>query len=145
MFFSTFTHVHKIVFLITFCVCIFCNFFNRSEISIKFCVFWYLIWIFSNKFFWGLISTLSHFLQTLKLNPHRMAQKMEKRLFKIGVKFTCNIHICIVLLNFLKKKFQITSLHSIVQFYLTVNDDFAWCVPESVNRWKWLESFYNTW
>jgi hypothetical protein len=37
--FSTFTHLHQIGFLITFCVCIFCNFFNRSEISIKFCVF----------------------------------------------------------------------------------------------------------
>jgi hypothetical protein len=34
--FSTFTHVHQIGFLITFCVCIFGN---RSEISIKFCVF----------------------------------------------------------------------------------------------------------
>jgi hypothetical protein len=30
----------------------FCNFFNRSEISIKFCVFWYLIWFFSNAQSW---------------------------------------------------------------------------------------------
>jgi hypothetical protein len=37
--------------------------------------------IFSNKNFWGLISTLRHFLQTLKLNPHRMAKKTEKLLF----------------------------------------------------------------
>jgi hypothetical protein len=37
--FSTFTHVHQIGFLITFCVRLFCNFFNRSEISIQFCVF----------------------------------------------------------------------------------------------------------
>jgi hypothetical protein len=32
-----------------------------------------------------------------------MAQKTEKRLFEIGVKFTCNNHIFIVLLHFLKK------------------------------------------
>ncbi len=92
--FSTFTHVHQIGFLITFFVCIFCNFFNRSEISITFCVFWFYL-IFFKQLFCGLISALSHFLQTFKLNPHSMAQKTEKRLFKIGVKFTCNIHICI--------------------------------------------------
>jgi hypothetical protein len=41
--YSTFTHVHQIGFLITFCVCIICIFFHRSEISIKFCVFLHLI------------------------------------------------------------------------------------------------------
>ncbi len=53
------------------CVHFFCIFFNRSKISIKFGVFWYLIWIFHIKIY--LIGTLSQFLQTLTLNPRRMA------------------------------------------------------------------------
>jgi hypothetical protein len=117
--FSTFIQVHQIGFLITCCVCIFCNFFNRSEISIKFYkILRFLIsyLIFSKIIFWGL-STLSHFLQTLKPNPHRMAQKTEKTTFlnAVGIKFACNIHICIVLLHFLKKKFKITALFCIRQ------------------------------
>jgi hypothetical protein len=53
------------------------NFFNRSEISIKFCVFDILFDFFQQKKIWGLFSILRHFLQTLKLNPHRMAQKTD--------------------------------------------------------------------
>jgi hypothetical protein len=81
--FPTFSHVHQIGFLITFCVCIFLQlfqlFWNPHKI-LRFLIS-YLICI-NPKFFGGLNSTLSHFLLTLKLNPHRMAQKPKNALSK---------------------------------------------------------------
>jgi len=47
--------------LITFFACIFCNFPNRSEISIKFCGFGTNYNFFQKYFFWVLLELLGNF------------------------------------------------------------------------------------
>ncbi len=55
--FFTFTHVRQTCFAYNFFCAFFHNFFNRVEISVKFCVFWHLFEFFQKKFFLGHIST----------------------------------------------------------------------------------------
>ncbi len=56
--FFTFTHVRQTCFAYNFCFgAFFLTFFNGFEISVKFCVFWHLLWFFHPKNFLGHIST----------------------------------------------------------------------------------------
>ncbi len=80
--FSTSTLVHQIDFVLTFCVCIFLQFFQPFWNQHKILRFLINYLIFSKIIFWCLISNLSHFLPTLKLNPRRMLKKRKNAFSK---------------------------------------------------------------
>ncbi len=72
-----FPHISVTFLLITFFLCIFQNFFNGFEISVKFFVFWYPYWFLTKKFFFSCY----HFLYTLIANAQETAQKNGKSFF----------------------------------------------------------------
>ncbi len=82
MYFSHFYSCSSNWFLYNFLCVHFLQLFHPFWNQHKILRFLYLIWFYSKHIFWGLLSTLSHFLQTLKLNPHRMAQKTENTFSK---------------------------------------------------------------
>ncbi len=69
--------------------------------------------------FWGSISTLNHFLLTLKLTPHRMAQNLH------------GTSISALLFSIFSKKFKITALYC---WYMGVAS-FPWDHWSMEGRW----------
>ncbi len=70
--FSPFTHVRQTFFGYNFFCAFFYNYFNGFEISVKFCVFWYLFWFFSKNI------CLGSFITFFKLWSRTRKKRLKK-------------------------------------------------------------------